>query len=334
MRNQRPRDRVKCEIIILVARPTGGGGNVEGQDELTALAGVMQEWWRSHVGRRRLRRFGRGCKTNDRRAARQRDEILRCYDLLDLVQSMFVERQDGIARDLLLLQLPNYCAVIAARIAVGLGNLRGKRRHLCLILRECCVRHRRDLLRGNVNAVFLKGKRVLLRRQAKVGSRFGQNVLANPGVVIRQLLLQFRVRTLPVSQPVLGKKRADALNVIRIAPEFRLDFILGRVDDTWFGHLDLCALLEQRNEWLISALLPGVLAQPGNGGWPSLRCNLVIEQDAQALKYPRTGIEKRDFVLEGVVFLSKLQVECLVKDVQILTDSLVRLARARRLGLC
>ena len=68
-----------------------------------------------------------------------------------------------------------------------LGDLRGQRRHLRLVLREGRVRHGGDLRRREIDAVVLEGERVLLWRQAEVGARLGQDVLAHPGVVVGQL---------------------------------------------------------------------------------------------------------------------------------------------------
>ena len=72
MRRQRPGDGVKGEIIIPVVRTTAGGGYVQRQHELAALAVVVQQRRCDHVRSRLLRRFRRAGQADDRGAVGER----------------------------------------------------------------------------------------------------------------------------------------------------------------------------------------------------------------------------------------------------------------------
>ncbi len=103
MRRQRPRNGIKGEIVVLVLRAAGRRWDVERQHELAALAGVVEEGRRRHMRGRLLRGLGRGGEANDRGACGQRDQLFRRDDLFDLLKPALVERQNGLAGDLLFL---------------------------------------------------------------------------------------------------------------------------------------------------------------------------------------------------------------------------------------
>ena len=113
VRGQRPGDGVEGEVVVLVALAAAGRRYVQRQHELAALAGVVQERRRHHVRRRLLRGLGRGSQADDGRPARQGHELVLGDDVLDRVQPLVEERQDCLARNLLLLQLADHVAVVA-----------------------------------------------------------------------------------------------------------------------------------------------------------------------------------------------------------------------------
>ena len=72
VRGQRPGRRIEGEVVIFLGaglpRP---GGNIQGQNELALLPGVVQKRRRHHVRRRLLRGLGRSGNPDARRAVRQ-----------------------------------------------------------------------------------------------------------------------------------------------------------------------------------------------------------------------------------------------------------------------
>jgi len=70
VRGERPGDRIEGEIVVVVLGAAVRRGNVERQDELAALTGVVQQRRWHHVRRRLLRGLGGARETNDRRPIR------------------------------------------------------------------------------------------------------------------------------------------------------------------------------------------------------------------------------------------------------------------------
>ena len=205
VRGEGPRDRIESEVIVLVHSAARCRRDIERQNELSALTGIVQKRRRTHVWGRLLRGFSRRREPDDGGAVRQSDQILRNDDLFDFMQAIFEEGQNRLAGDLLLLQFRDYCAIVAGRIAVGFGDLRRQWRHFVLILRKGSVRHLGNLRRRNIDAVAFECENIFLRRQAKIGARLGQNRGLDPGVVLRQLHLQFCIGGFPAGQVVLFK---------------------------------------------------------------------------------------------------------------------------------
>src|ERR1051326_6997494 len=69
------------------------------------LPGVVQKWRRRHVRSRLLRGFGGIGDADSSWAVGQCNQLMINDDFFDLLQTLLVKRQDGIAYDLFLLQL-------------------------------------------------------------------------------------------------------------------------------------------------------------------------------------------------------------------------------------
>ncbi len=328
VRGERPGDRVESEVIVAVRRAAIRGRDIERQHELAALAGVVHQRRRRHVRGGLARRLRRGRQADDRRPVGQRHQVVRHDELLDLVQAVVEERQDRIAGDLLLLQLTDHGAVVLRGVVIGARHLRGERCHLRLVLGKCRVRHGGDLRRRDVDPVLLEIECILFRRQAEIRARLGQDVLAHPAVVVRQLRLEFLEGGLPALQAVLFAQLRHAVEIIRVASELGLDLALRGVDNSRLRHLLLHTLLQDLGEGAVATLQARVAAQPRQCRRPPLGGHLLIEQRAHALEYHGARIEERHLVLELVVLAAKAQIERLVEDVEVLLHALIGLGAA------
>ena len=187
------------------------------------------------------------------------------------------------------------------------------------------MRHRGDLRRRDVDTVVFERQGVLLGRQPEIGARLGQDVRPHPGIIVRQLGFQLRVRIVPARELVLLEQDGDPVDVIRVAAECGLNFALGGKDDSRFGDLRQLALLQQLGERLMAGFGTRIFAQPHECRRPPVRRHLIVEQTAQSPENDLAGVEEGHLVLQVEVLLAKLQVERLEENVEIFLDVLVLL---------
>ena len=103
---------MKSSYFCAAACPSSGG-NVQRQNELALLPGVVQERRRRHVRRGLLR--GLGGDAIRMRAGRAGSVTRCCFRMIffDLLQPVLIKRQDRVAHHLLLLQFTNHLAIVA-----------------------------------------------------------------------------------------------------------------------------------------------------------------------------------------------------------------------------
>jgi hypothetical protein len=147
----------------------------------------------------------------------QRHQILSDDDLFDCLEPRLVERQDGIAGELCLLQLANHIAVVGGGPSVLSGDLDGKRSHLCLDPGERCLGLGCKLRWGKIDASIFEAEGIFLGRHMEVDPGPGHYCRAGPGIVAGQLLLQLVERLLPSGELVLDEQRSHAVDVVFIA---------------------------------------------------------------------------------------------------------------------
>ena len=216
---ERPGRGVESEVIVFFGRALAGRrGAVQGKDELAFFSSVVQKGRRLHVGRGLLRGFGGGGDANSRRAIGQRDDLVISDDLLNLLQAIFVEGQDGVADDLLFLELADYVAIVGRGQVALLRDFGGDDFHFALDLGEFFVGHLGDLCGRDVDAVVFEGESVLLGRQAEIGARLGQHGGLEPRVVFSELRFQRGVGLFPAGEFVFFEEHGDAFEIICIAP--------------------------------------------------------------------------------------------------------------------
>ena len=116
-----------------------------------------------------------------------------CFELL---QPRLIVGQDGVADQLVLLQLANHVAIVGGAPALFLRHHGRQRLHLLLDLVERGVRHLRQLSGRDVDAELAQAERIELRRLAEVGPRLRQDLLAREVVVGGDLRLQLVERLL------------------------------------------------------------------------------------------------------------------------------------------
>ena len=151
---QSPGRRGKREVVILLRRRMPfSGGNVERQNKLALLAGVVQERRCGHVRCGLLRGLGGRRNSDPRRAIGQRHQVLLPDDLFNLLQPVLIKRQDRVAHQLLLFQFTNDVAIVARWQLALLGDLGSDRLHLGLNLVEAFVRQRGHLRRRDVDPI-------------------------------------------------------------------------------------------------------------------------------------------------------------------------------------
>ena len=133
VRGERPGRRIESEVVVFLGAGLAGPcRNIQRQNKLALLPGIVQKWRRHHVRRRLLRGLGRGGNPDSRRAIGQRDDLFLDDDLFDLLQPLLVKRQNGVAHQLLLLQLADHVAIVARRQVPLLRDLLRDRLHLGL----------------------------------------------------------------------------------------------------------------------------------------------------------------------------------------------------------
>ena len=323
MRDYAPRHRIEVEVVILLRPAARGGRTHQRHHKLGPLPGVVQQRRRHHVRRRLLRRLRNRRQANNRRLAGQCHQFVRHNNVFDRLQPCLVERQSRVARNLLLLQLADHVAVVRRLPSVFLRHLRGQRRHLRLDCRELLVRHRRQLRRRNIDSVVLQRQGILFRRQFDVGPRLGQHRRTNPGVVVRQLLAQLGEGFLPSGQIVGPEQLLQGVHVVLVPPQLRLYLAHRRIHHARLGHLLHHPLLQQVGERLRSRFHSRVLAQPDHRRRPPLRRHPVIQQRLQPGVHRCACIDERNLVRKLVVLLAKLQVKCLLQNLEVFAHILV-----------
>ncbi len=103
MSRQGPGSGGEIEVVKLL-HLAGLIGNIERKDELTDLARVAEKSRRLHVGRGGGGTLGLSCDPDPGLAIRQGQDLLVANDLLDLLQSVLVVCQDGVADELVFLE--------------------------------------------------------------------------------------------------------------------------------------------------------------------------------------------------------------------------------------
>ena len=333
MRGHRPRHCVEGEVAGPVRSIACGRRRIQRQYKLCLLGGVAQRLRGEHVRNRHLRGLGRCGETQDRRIIGQRDEVLGHDDLFDRLQPRLIERKDGVAGDLRLLQLAEHIAVVGGGPCMLLGDLCGKWRHLRLNFDEDGVGLGLKLRWRKIDATLFEAKCVLLGRYSGVGLGLGHQSGADPGVVVGQLLLQTGEGFPPAGQFVLDEELLHGVDVALVAPKFGLHLAGRGIDHAGLCHLFHHALLQNVGEWLEPRLDARVLAQPDGGGRSPVRRHLVVEQGVQAGENRLTGVEELHVVVEFVVVLAELQIEGLLENLQVFTHIFVPLLRFNFLQL-
>src|SRR5271165_4230232 len=264
VRRQSPGRGVVSEIIVLFSRGLAWPRrNVQRQNELALFTSVVHEGRRHHVWRRLLCRLGCGGDADTRRTVGQRHDPFIHNDLLNLFQALPVERKNGIAYQLLFLQIAYDVAIIKRGQITPPGKARSDGLHFSLDLDEGLMRYGGELIGRNVDAVVLHIERVMLSRQAEIVSRLGQEGRSHPRVVVRQLRFQFGKRFLPSSQLVLPQQRGDSFDVVGISRHLGFNLNLSRIDNSGLGHLFSDALLEDLGEGRVGRIQSGVSTDAG-----------------------------------------------------------------------
>ena len=263
----------------------------------------------------------------------QRHDLLLDDDALDVPQALFVERQDGIARELHLLELGDDGPVIARGELALARDPRGDRRHLGLIFFEGGMRFRGDVGGREIDAVLLECERVFLGGQTKVRARLRQQIALDPGVVFGELGLQLCIGILPAGQPILLEERADAFDVVRVAPELGFELGLGRIVHPRLRHLLLDTLFVEPRDGHASRLDAGVFPQPDHRRRAALRGHLVIQEDFDAPKDSFARIEIGHVEADLLVELAIAEVGGVDEDLYVLSDLAVLHERQLRLDL-
>jgi hypothetical protein len=147
---------------------------------------MQERRWR-HVWRWLLRRLRSRSNTNTRPTVGQCHQLLLADDLLDLLQALFIKRQNRISDQLFLLQFPNHVAIVARRKLALLGDLRRDGLHFLLDLDKALVCQCRHLLWRNIDTVVLECEGVLFGQQPEIFPCLGQHGGAHPRVVVGEL---------------------------------------------------------------------------------------------------------------------------------------------------
>src|SRR5262249_25879489 len=125
------------------------------------------------------------------------------------------------------------------------------------------------------------------------------------------------------------EERGNAVDVVRIPAELCFHLLLRWIDHVRLRHLLDRALLQKLGVGLEAVFGSRILPQTNNSVCSAPRCDLVIQQFADAVKDCIARIEEWDLAAKPKILPSKTQIKRLQKNVQVLFDAFVCL-----LGLC
>ena len=159
--------------------------------------------------------------------------------------------------------------------------------------------------------------------KTKIASSLRQHVGAIPIVVSGELRFQSFERFLPSFEFVLFKKGSNAVQIVRVSTQFRLDFHTRGIDNARFGHLLDHALLQNLGNRFVSRLQTGVGAKARDGCGTAVGRSLRIEQNLQSAEDSAARIEKRNVVGALEILLFEIEMDFPDHDLQILLNLLL-----------
>ena len=154
--------------------------------------------------------------------------MLAADNFFNIFQPLLVVGQNGVAHDLVFLQLVDHIAIIGDFVSFFLGHLRGYRLHLRLYFRKGLMRHCCQLCGRNIYAIVFQIESVLFGRQAKIFAGARHDLFANKTLIIGELLFQFGVSLFVAGNFVFFKKLADAIDKEFCMGQIVLDLQLSR----------------------------------------------------------------------------------------------------------
>ena len=266
----------------------------ERQHELALLAGIADQRRRQEVGRRLCGGFGVGSETHDHRPLRQIDDFVRGDLLLEFRHDrVAVITFDRVLAELLLLQLMDHRAIVGRLNAFCLGDERRDLLHRIARFHEFQARALDQQFGSDVDADLLELERIQLGRQARVGARDRQHVLAHPVSIVAELLVHRRECGVAAGDLVLVEQLADAGRIgVGIAQRL-LDLELGRFQQGGVLEFFLVALTRERGDRRAAGRQADVTLQTVERLGATRRIGLVLQQCLLALEDKLADVGER-----------------------------------------